>query len=286
MKISLAVVNKGTVALTTGIRAPVPWWSFTKTVIAAGALVLVRDGQLAMDEPLAKRPYSLRQLLQHRAGVANYGDLAAYHEAVARGDKPWSACELFERTEADRLRFEPGKGWSYSNIGYLIVRRLIEATCNESLGAALTRLVLRPLGIESARIAEGPDDLVGVFMGEASAYHPGWVYHGLMVGQLDESALLLARLMTGTLLPHDLLEQMRFAHDLGSPWSTPGYGLGLVTGTTALGTRVTGHTGKGPGSVIAVYHTFEKAPQVTAAAFSAGDDQASVEHAAFAAIQN
>jgi hypothetical protein len=133
MKLSLAVVNKGAVASMIGIRAPVPWWSFTKTVIAAGALVLVRDGQLAMDEPLAKRPYSLRQLLQHRAGVANYGDLAAYHEAVARGDNPWPASELLERTEADRLRFEPGKSWSYSNIGYLIVRQLIEATCNRSV---------------------------------------------------------------------------------------------------------------------------------------------------------
>ena len=66
-------------------QARVPWWSFTKTVIAAGALALVRDGQLALDEPLANRPYSLRQLLQHRAGVTNYGELPAYHDAVARG---------------------------------------------------------------------------------------------------------------------------------------------------------------------------------------------------------
>jgi CubicO group peptidase (beta-lactamase class C family) len=182
MEIALAVAENGTVATTTGVRAPVPWWSFTKTVIAAGALALVRDGRLALDEPLPKRPYTLRQLLQHRAGVANYGDLVAYHEAVARGDDPWPASELLERTETDRLRFEPGKGWSYSNIGYLFVRQLIEAACDQPLGIALTQLVLRPLGIENARIAEAPDDLLGVFMGDAGSYHPGWVYHGLMVG--------------------------------------------------------------------------------------------------------
>jgi len=53
--------------------------------IAAGALALVRDGQLALDEPLPDRPYTLRQLLQHRAGVADYGKLSAYHDADGHG---------------------------------------------------------------------------------------------------------------------------------------------------------------------------------------------------------
>src|SRR5882672_11473166 len=137
MEISLAIVESGAVTSTDGVIAPVPWWSFTKTVIAAGALALVRDGRLALDGPLPHRPYSLRQLLQHRAGVTNYGELAAYHEAVARGDTPWPIAELLERTDADKLRYQPGHGWFYSNIGYLFVRQLIEATCDEPIDAAL-----------------------------------------------------------------------------------------------------------------------------------------------------
>src|SRR5206468_3375854 len=122
----------------------------------------VRDGRLALDEPLAGRPYSLRQLLQHRAGVAEYGALPAYHDAVARGDDPWPIAEFIERTDAGRLRFVPGTRWSYSNIGYLFVRQLIEAACNEPLGAALRRLELGPLGIDGAHIVASPDDLAGV----------------------------------------------------------------------------------------------------------------------------
>jgi CubicO group peptidase (beta-lactamase class C family) len=283
-QISLAVAGNGQVATQTGVRAPVPWWSFTKTVIAAGALVLVRDGRLALDEPLTDRPYSLRQLLQHRAGVAEYGELPAYHEAVKRGDAPWPVSELLERTDARRLRFEPGTRWSYSNIGYLFVRRLIEAACGEPLGAALARLVLAPLGIDDARVVVTPDDLAGVEMGNAASYHPGWVYHGLMVGRLEQAALLLARLMTASLLPRELLAQMCSGVDLGA-WAGPRYGLGLLVGSTALGTPVAGHTGKGPGSVIAVYHAVERTPPVTAAAFTTGDDTATVEHAAFAALR-
>jgi hypothetical protein len=56
--------------------------------------------------------------------------------------------------------------------------------------------------------------------------------------------------------------------------------LGLLGGTATFGTHVVGHTGKGPGSVIAVYHAVEQGQ--TAAAFTTGDDPAWVEHAAFA----
>jgi len=281
-QISLAFADNRKLVSATGVEAPVPWWSFTKTVIAAGALALVRDGRLALDARLPGRPYSLRQLLQHRAGVAEYGELPAYHDAVARGDDPWPVAELMQRTDAARLRFAPGTRWSYSNIGYLLVRQSIEAACDESLGTALQRLVLAPLGIESARIVAAPRDLAGVEMGEAASYHPGWVYHGLMVGPLREAVLLLARLMAGALLPPGLMMQMRASVDLG-PWAGLGYGLGLLTGTTTHGTHVVGHTGKGPGSVTAVYHAVEQSR--TAAAFTAGDDPTIVEHAAFAALR-
>lgn len=241
-QISLAVVDNGRVVSATGVEAPVPWWSFTKTVIAAGALVLVRDRRLALDEPRPGRSYSL---LQHRAGVAEYGALPAYHEAVARGDDPWPLAELMERTDAGRLRFAPGTRWSYSNIGYLFVRQLIEAACDEPLGAALRRLVLAPLGIEGARIVASRGDLAGVEMGEAASYHPGWVYHGLMVGPLQQAALLLARLKAGPLLPAALQEQMRSPVDLG-PWAGPGYGLGLLIGTSVLGRALRAIPARGP----------------------------------------
>lgn len=61
MQISLAVVDKGAVASMTGVQAPVPWWSFTKTVITAAALTLVRDGQLA-----AQRCFRDRKILSAR----------------------------------------------------------------------------------------------------------------------------------------------------------------------------------------------------------------------------
>jgi D-alanyl-D-alanine carboxypeptidase len=72
---------------------PVPWWSVRKTVLGAGALARVAEGRLWLDAPLAGPAFALRQLLQHTAGVPNYGGLASYHGAVARGDEPLSEAE-------------------------------------------------------------------------------------------------------------------------------------------------------------------------------------------------
>src|SRR3954453_22274379 len=88
VEVVAAAVVDGTVAVGDVADTPVPWWSFTKTVLAAAALVLVDAGRLTLDTPLAGRRYTLRQLLQHRAGVPDYGALAAYHDAVASVHSP------------------------------------------------------------------------------------------------------------------------------------------------------------------------------------------------------
>jgi CubicO group peptidase (beta-lactamase class C family) len=263
----------------------VPWWSFTKTVIAAAALMLVRDGYLTLDAEIERRGYTLRQLLQHTAGLTDYGALPSYHEAVARNEEPWPAAEMLQRTEAGRFRYEPGQGWGYSNIGYLAVRRLVEKWGKGDLCAVLDRLVMRPLGIKGVRLAASRADLADVEMGAARGYHPDWVYHGLLFGPLEQAAFLLDGLLKPDFLPERLRAAMLTAvpvgHEPGNrPWQKPAYGLGLMCeGSNADGPA--GHTGGGPGSVIAVYRRTDRGAVETAAAFALGQDEAAVERAAF-----
>jgi CubicO group peptidase (beta-lactamase class C family) len=260
----------------------VPWWSFTKTVLAAAALVLVRDGKLALDERLPDRTYTLRQLLQHRAGVANYGALPAYHEAVKRNDDAWPPAVMLARCNADRILFEPGVGWTYSNIGYFYVRRLIEQATESVLADALDRLVLSPLEIAGVRLSVDRLDF-------GKAYDPKWVYHGLLFGPLRQAALLLQRLLAGDLLPRPLLSAMLDRYPVGGPvagrpWKAPGYGLGLMMGYTKADTLIAGHTGGGPGSVIAVYQRLDVERPCTAATFEAGGTEGTVEAACTAML--
>ena len=125
----------------------VPWWSFTKTVIAAAALTLVQDGWLRLDDTIDGQPYTLRQLLQHRAGLADYGTLPEYHAAVTS----WRSAMVCAGASGSCSEYPisldgPGMGWRYSNIGYLLVRQLIERQTDTGLDAALRRLVLDWLG--------------------------------------------------------------------------------------------------------------------------------------------
>ena len=261
--------------------AIVPWWSFTKTLIAACALRLGERRQLDLDSRLWNMPYTLRQLLQHRAGVGNYGDLAEYHAAVARRESPWPVPELLARVPPDRLLFAPGCGWAYSNVGYLIARRRIEEVCGAPLAATLRELVLRPLGLEIAHLAETMVDMDATVFAGGHGYHPGWVYHGTVVGPVAEAALALHRLLSGELLAPALLAAMLRPHPLDGPlperpWQTTGYGLGLMLGTMLRPgmprpVEVAGHSAGGPGSCGAVYRVGDAG---TAASEGTAEDRA------------
>jgi CubicO group peptidase (beta-lactamase class C family) len=272
----------------TGVSADndtvVPWWSFTKTLIAATALAMVRDGDLVLDEELPGRDFTLRHLLQHRAGVADYGALTDYQAAVAREDDPWPVDVLLRNAGADRRRFKPGSGWEYSNTGYLLARQHLERVAGMALGPLLRKRLFEPLGVVCARIADRRRDLDGVMMIDCRSYDPRWVYHGLAVGPLRDAAGILHRLMTTDFLPWALRAEMSDGWHVenageGRPWLKASYGLGTMVGVSENGLSVVGHSGGGPGSTIAVYHVLDSRTSV--AAFAAGTEMGATETRAF-----
>jgi len=257
----------------------VPWWSFGKTIVAATALRLVEQGRLSLDQD--REGFTLRHLLTHEAGLRDYGGLAAYHQAVADGGTPWSRADMRARAEAESAIFPPGEGWSYSNIGYLEVRERIEQVYGGGLDHAARDLVFAPLDVDGARLALTADDLDGVRMGVAQSYDPAWVYHGLFVGPLTAAAEVLHGLFApGSPLSKASQVLMTRRRELPvhnrPPWALVAYGLGLMCPTTTQGWVAAGHTGGGPGSVVAVYRRTD-GPRRTAAAFSLGEDQAPAE---------
>lgn len=276
---AFVLLESGQIERSNGGDLTVPWWSFGKTILAATALRLVEQRRLSLDDKLGA--YTLRQLLRHEAGLADYGGVAAYHQAVAAGDAPWSEDELMARADADRPLYPAGAGWTYSNIGYLRVRTLIEDAFGAGLEVAAKALVFEPLGAWDARLASRPEDLVDVEMGSARGYHPGWVYHGLFVGPLRTAATLLDGLMgAASPLSTASLAAMRETYALSQfatpPWTTPAYGLGLMCSATKDGWAVEGHTGGGPGTHVAIYRRTDGRSR-TAATFAEIDEQAPVE---------
>ncbi len=227
-----------------------PFWSLTKTALAICALKLVGAGRLSLDRRLSGEAFTLRQLLGHTSGLPDYGNLRSYQEAVARDEDPWPREMVRRLALAQGMLFRPSEGWAYSNIGYLLVRELVEETAGKPLAALVREMICEALGLASVRLAETRADLAPVHLDGARRYHPGWVYHGCLIGSVGDAARLLDGLLSGRLIDRALVAEMLVARPIGGaipgrPWTETGYGLGLMIGRFGATVPVVGHTGGG-----------------------------------------
>ena len=223
-----------------------PIYSVTKTAVAAAVLLLVREGAIELD--------SVRRLLDHTSGVRDYGSLPEYHETVrVRPGSAWDDDEFLARASAAGPQFESGKGWAYSNTGYLVLRRLLDE--HGGLTAFLPRL-----GLAAATVAERTADL-GVAVPAPSAllldgvgdvrgvYDPRWVGHRTLVARAGDLLDFWRD------LPSEMLDPRTFV-PVGADapgFVRPSYGLGVMADPgSPLGT-VVGHGGAGPGYTAAVF---------------------------------
>ncbi|MDK3018778.1 serine hydrolase domain-containing protein [Pseudodonghicola flavimaris] len=262
-----------------------PYWSVTKTAIAICALSLAEAGKLDLDTPLPGQPFTLRQLLGHTAGLPDYTGLPAYQAAVARDEEPWSDTDLLAAALAQGPLFAPGTGWAYSNVGYMLARQRIETAADMPFAALFRTRIGDRLGLDSVTLATTRQHFTRVRWDGARRYHPGWVYHGCLIGTATDAARLLHRLFTGQLLSPAMLEQMLRRQSLGGalpgrPWTDCGYALGLMSGSFGAAGRAIGHSGGGPFSVNAVYHFPDLATPATVACFTEGRDEGVAEYAA------
>lgn len=196
-------------------------YSITKTLIAAAVLHQVNAGQLDLDAPIqqywpdfpVETPITLRQILSHTSGLPDYGGLPAYSEAVkSTPGSPWSRQDFLDVARTRGLLFEPGTGWSYSNIGYLALKTLMEQTTGQSMQGFLGDLFFTPLVLQHTFVAVSLDDVADLtpgytvmFDGDelqdmSQRYHPGWVSHGVVVSRASELARMMDALMTGQIL--------------------------------------------------------------------------------------
>ncbi|MBE9158528.1 beta-lactamase family protein [Nodosilinea sp. LEGE 06152] len=285
------------------VDAPFYIYSVTKTLIAAAVLHQANTGRLDLESPIQQywpdfpvdTPITLRQILSHTSGLPDYGGVADYHEAVkASPGFPWSFQDYLNVARTRELLFDPGTGWSYSNIGYLALKTLLEQITGRSLQDILDALFFTPLGLKQTFVATSLADVVNLTPGYTRAlggnervnmaqrYHPGWVSHGVVVSTAAELAAMIDALFAGQILDSSLVEQMaQPVYSLGShpPLQNVGCGLGLFMDTDSPHGQVVGHSGGGPGYSIAAFHFSSLAgcPTTIAAATNQEGDNIAVD---------
>ena len=257
-------------------------YSITKTFIAALLLGLCDEARVSLDDRLARwfprvagaERIALRQLLNHTAGVPDYGGLATYHQAVrASPSSPWSFERFAAETFDKGLSFDPGSSWAYSNPGYMLLKRIAEEIAGASLAVMIRERLTRPLGLRRTFTAESPDDLAGLAPAISRAlapdgeprdvrglYHPGWVSHGVVASTPSDVVRFFDALFCGALLSPQSRHAMTSLVPIGqspppaSRWRTPSYGLGIMADPDSAYGRFWGHNGGGPGGTTSAAH--------------------------------
>lgn len=138
--------SKGFGVKSTAVREPVDedtvfqGASFSKTLTAYAALMLVESGKLSLDEPLsnyleekylpsakAAAQITLRMVLNHTSGLSNDSD---------GNDR--------------RVYFRPGAYFSYSGAGFRYLQQVMEDVTGLPFAELMDRMLIRPLGMSSS----------------------------------------------------------------------------------------------------------------------------------------
>jgi D-alanyl-D-alanine carboxypeptidase len=255
-----------------------PIYSITKTLTAICVLRLVETGSLRLDEAARKwlpevaipDTITIAQLLRHTSGLRDYGPLRAYHEAVrTHPHEPWTRQQFLDAVIPHGLLFSPGDGWSYSNVGYMLLVDAIERITGRTFAQVLDEFVIAPLALRRTSTLEGIDDLLACVPGFGSEvtadrqhvdvrglYHPGWCAPRVVGSTAEEITRVFDALIAGDLLKPDTLTRMLTMVPLPGPHDENGIapegGMGIYSDRASRRGRNYHHGGGGPGYDLAV----------------------------------
>jgi D-alanyl-D-alanine carboxypeptidase len=133
--------------------------SVSKQFIAAGIMLLVQDGRIAVDDKLSRhlegtpstwRDITIRHLLSHTSGLPR----------EAPGFDPYKIqpdIDVIKSAYPLPLQFKPGEKYDYSNLGYYTLAEVIHKLSGKSWGDFLNERVFVPLGMNSTRVTSALD---------------------------------------------------------------------------------------------------------------------------------
>ncbi len=151
--------------------------SVSKQFTVAAVLVAEDQGLLSLEDPIRKHfpdlpdwadPVRIRHLVHHTSGIRDYlvvmslsgfGDDAHYTDADV----------LAALRQLERLNFEPGAEYLYSNSGYWLLAELIPRVSGMTLRQFATEHLLGPVGMKNSHFHDRHRELVP---GRATGYRP------------------------------------------------------------------------------------------------------------------
>lgn len=153
--------------------------SLSKQFTAAAVALLVLDGKLSLEDPLARYVPEAAKFgpdLKLKHLVYMTSGLPEYTGRPRLGGEPWFSAFYFTRDEAiaatlsaDRLDFAPGQRWAYSNVNYMLLTKVVEVVSGQRFSDFMRARVFMPLGMNASLI---DDDATAIVPHRAVGYGP------------------------------------------------------------------------------------------------------------------
>jgi CubicO group peptidase (beta-lactamase class C family) len=221
--------------------------SVAKQFSAAAAVLLEMEGVLSLDQDvrdwLPELPdygasVTLRQMINHTAGLRDWGSLAAI-AGWGRSDRTHTHDHVLDiLVRQGALNYPPGDAYSYSNSGYNLIAMVIERATGQSFADFSRERIFEPLGLSNT---QWRDDYRRIVPGRSAAYQ--WRGDAWVIDRPTEHVHGNGGLLTTV---DDLLRWNRFLEgsERGEPqrvsWGNPDfYGRMTTRGILTDGTEIT-----------------------------------------------
>ncbi|KQU47308.1 hypothetical protein ASG67_13620 [Sphingomonas sp. Leaf339] len=192
-----------------------PWASVTKQVVATMVMQEVDKGRLSLDVPAGRylpaldpSAPTLRQLLQHRAGLRNPDDSAK----DAKGEPGFYTSGETGLGWCLKRRGAAGGQWRYNNCDYIVLGAILERTTRTALPALFAQRIAAPLGLTAHFATAAPVTVDEAWTGGPDAAERAMLVRygaaGGLVGTSGDMAAFDRALLSGTLLTQSALTTM------------------------------------------------------------------------------
>ncbi|MGW0613194.1 serine hydrolase domain-containing protein [Streptomyces sp. NPDC002788] len=269
--------------------------SITKTFVATVLLQLEAEGRLSLDDTVERwlpglvrgngydgNRVTLRRLLNHTSGIANYTDDDTFiHDAAGPGFPEHrydthTPGELVAIALKHPPRPDPRQAPSYSNTNFVIAGMVIEKATGRTYAQEITRRIVRPLKLRGTSFPgtsphmpkphpvgysrlheEAPDAPIH----DASEQNMTWLgAAGDVISTSGDLNRFQRALVKGRLLPPKQMKEMFEEVPAGGGL---GFGLGVEFAQLSCGVKVVGKSGRANGSLSAMVGTQDGKHQLT-----------------------
>ena len=268
--------------------------SITKTFVATVLLQLEAEGSLSLDDTVGRwlpglvqgngydgSRITLRQLLNHTSGIAEYTEDPAFIHNAAGPGFPEHRYDTHtpEELVAIALKYppqlDPEKAPSYSNTNYVIAGMVIEKATGHTYAEEITRRIIKPLHLHGTSFPGTAPQMPNPHPVGYSRLHqdaPAKIHDATennmtwlgAAGDIISTGRDLNRfqraLIQGRLLPAQQMKEM-FAQ--APVDDVIGYGLGIEFAKLSCGVTVVGKSGRTNGSLSAMVGTPDGKHQLT-----------------------